>query len=79
LSTLCNELNTDVANIEPGLKIAIDKFTIMIRSAGGDSATANGAYVKYVLHEGTAFEKTRLVRNLNAKLGVHNRLVIRIG
>jgi|GEM_PF-6887844 len=27
----------------------------------------------------TAFEKTRLVRNLNANLGVHNRLVIRIG
>lgn len=75
LSELCNELITDTSKLEPGLKIAMDKFMRMIRSTGGDVRTANGSYVRYVLHEGTAFEKTRLVRNLDAKLALHNRLI----
>jgi site-specific DNA recombinase len=59
LSVLCNELITDTSKLEPGLKIAMDKFMRMIRSTGGDTTTARGAYIRYVLREGTSFEKTR--------------------
>jgi len=33
-------------------------------------------YVKYVLQEGTEFEKTRLVRNLKIKLALQNKKLI---
>jgi hypothetical protein len=33
-------------------------------------------YVKYVLQEGSEFEKTRLVRSLNIKLALHDRNIV---
>lgn len=35
-------------------------------------------YIKYELRDGTVFEKTRLVRNLNVKLVLHNRKLVKI-
>jgi hypothetical protein len=37
-----------------------------------------GGYIKYVLHEGSLFEKTRLVRNINLNLSLHNRKLTKI-
>ncbi len=37
----------------------------------------NSSYIKYVLHEGTLFEKTRLIRNLDVKLALHNRELVK--
>lgn len=34
------------------------------------------SYAKYVLEKGSDFEKTRLVRNLDTKLAIHNRTLI---
>lgn len=76
LSILCNKLITDTSRLEPGIKVAMDKFVGMIRSTGGDVSTPVGAYIKYVLNEGSTFEKTRLIRNIDAKLLLHNRLLI---
>ena len=36
-----------------------------------------GGYIKYVLRDGTLFEKTRLVRNLDVKLALHDRKLIK--
>lgn len=81
LSMLCNELITDLTKIEPGLKHAIDKFTRMMKITHETYSSIEmvGAYIKYVLREGTLFEKTRLVRNLNANLALHDRKLIRQG
>lgn len=35
-----------------------------------------GAYIKYVLRDGTLFEKTRLVRNLQVGLLLHKRKLV---
>ena len=75
LTAMCDELITDIADLEPGLREAIDKFTRMM-SVTQDIADKNkivGAYIKYVLREGSNFEKTRLIRNLKVKLTLHDR------
>lgn len=37
-----------------------------------------GGYIKYVLREGTLFEKTRLIRNLDVKLALHDRKIVHL-
>ncbi len=80
LSLMCNELITDLTQLEPGLRDAIDKFTKMMKvtheTVSPDEMV--GGYIKYVLREGTLFEKTRLIRNLDLKLALHNRKIVRI-
>lgn len=78
LSFACNELITDMNETEPNLKKSIDKFTHMIRMSQPqlDMRQAIGSYIKYVLNHGTSFEKTRLVRNIDKKILLHERRLI---
>lgn len=80
LSFMCNELITDLTLLEPGLRDAIDKFTKMMKVTHETYSPDEmvGGYIKYVLHEGTLFEKTRLIRNLDLKLALHDRKIVRI-
>lgn len=78
LSLMCNELLTSLEFIEPGLRSAIDKFTNMMNIAHETYGPQNmiGGYIKYVLHSGSLFEKTRLIRNVRVDLILHNRKII---
>lgn len=80
LSFICNELITDIRNVEPNLRMAIDKFERMmvITHSEQDQRQMIGAYIRYVLHNGTLFEKTRLIRNLDIRLALHNRKLIKL-
>lgn len=77
---MCDELITDTAELEPGLRNALDKFALMMRSTHKGYGKKNmiAGYVKYVLQEGSEFEKTRLVRNLNISLALHEKKLVRI-
>lgn len=74
----CNNLIPDVSQLEPGLQSAIGKFTKILKSTNGtyDERLVVGSYIKYVVRDGSNFEKTRLVRNLNVKLALHDRTVV---
>jgi len=80
LIRLSATLIIDNTKLEPGLTLAIQKYekiaSITNPRMGKDEV--NSSYIKYVLHEGTLFEKTRLIRNLDAKLALHNRKLIRV-
>ncbi len=80
LVKLCDTLITDLTELEPGLRGAIDKFTRMMRATNTGYAKKNliSGYVKYVLQEGSVFEKTRLVRNLKATLALHDKQLVNI-
>lgn len=80
LSAMCNELITDIRVVELNLRNAIDKFARMmsITHTDQDQKTMIAAYIKYVLKNGTKYEKTRLIRNLDIKLALHNRKLIKI-
>jgi len=79
LSLMCNGLITDLTKIEPGLRDAIDKFTKMMKVTHETYSSTEmiGGYIKYVLRDGTLFEKTRLIRNLDVKLALHNRKLVK--
>lgn len=74
----CNDLILDTSTLEPGLQAAIEKFSKMMKStsASYSSKIAVGNYIKYVVRDGSQFEKTRLIRNLNVKLALHERRVV---
>jgi hypothetical protein len=78
---MCNELITDLTMIEPRLRDAIDKFTRMMKITHETYSSMEmvGGYIKYVLRDGTLFEKTRLVRNLDVKLALHDRKLVKVG
>jgi DNA invertase Pin-like site-specific DNA recombinase len=78
LGNMCNELITDLTRIEPGLRDAIDKFTKMMKITHETYSSTEmvGGYIKYVLRDGTLFEKTRLVRNLSVNLALHDRRLV---
>lgn len=78
LSFMCNDLITNLTEVEPGLRDAINKFTKMMRitNEAYDPKDMIGGYIKYVLHEGTLFEKTRLIRNIEVKLAIKNKKII---
>jgi len=80
LSSMCNELITDIQVVELNLRKAMDKFARMmaITHTDKDQKTMIGAYIKYVLKNGTTYEKTRLIRNLDIKLALHDRKLIKI-
>lgn len=80
LAAMCNELISDVRNVEPSLQSAIQRFSKMmsITYLEHDQTSVVSAYVKYVLRNGSLFEKTRLVRNLDIKLVLHERKLIKL-
>jgi site-specific DNA recombinase len=79
LNSMCNELITNLGEIEPGLCEAIDKFTRMmnVTHETGSSLKMVGSYIKYVLRDGTLFEKTRLVRNLSIEIALKDRKLLK--
>jgi CDP-diacylglycerol pyrophosphatase len=79
LSNMCNDLMSYIRNVEPNLRVAINKFAKMMSITNGESEQREmiGSYIKYVLHNGTQFEKTRLVRNLDAGLALHERRLVK--
>ena len=80
LSSMCNDLITDLAKLEPGLRAAISKYTKMMNVTHENHKPEEmvGGYIKYVLRDGTLFEKTRLIRNLDVKLVLHDRKLVKI-
>lgn len=79
LSNMCYELIPSIKSVEPGLQKAIEKFARManIVTKEGSERKLVGAYIQYALHRGTTFEKTRLVRNLDISLSLHNKMLIK--
>lgn len=77
LCNMQNELIIDLREVEPGLRDAISKFTRMISVTNDnyDEKEMVGGYIKYVLREGSLFEKTRLIRNIKMKLFLHNKSI----
>lgn len=73
-----DRLELDGRDIEPGLGDAINRFAAMVKTANRsfNSTQLFRTYAKYVLESGSEFERTRLVRNLNCNLAIHNRTVI---
>lgn len=78
LTMLCSELITDPSILDAGLQNAVSKFGLMMTSSGNTDKNHVAGYVKYVLQSGSQFEKTRLVRNLDIKLALHDKRVVRI-
>lgn len=79
LGAMCNELITDIQKVEPSLRNSIDKFSRMmsVTYKEEDQQRVIGGYIKYVLQNGTLFEKTRLVRNLDIELSLHDKKLVR--
>jgi len=79
LSGMCNNLIQNTADLEPGLRKAIDNFSRMmaITHPTQDQQYATGSYVRYVLQSGTPLERTRLVRNLSVNLSLHKKKLIK--
>lgn len=63
-----------------GLHKSMGQFATMMKSIEpkANKQKIQNGYVTYVLQEGSEFEKTRLVRNLEVKLALHDRKLIRI-
>lgn len=80
LTRMCNELIKDSDQFEPGLQNAINKFKKVMRITQPNYSPKDtmGNYVKYVLLEGSEFEKTRLVRNLKVNLVLSNKKLVQI-
>ena len=63
------------ADCKKAVDYTINKYGKMIRASNPelDKYQILQGYIKYVLESGSSFEKTRLMRNINNKLVVHNR------
>jgi DNA invertase Pin-like site-specific DNA recombinase len=59
--------------LEPGLRKEIEKTAAI---SGMEFEMAFDTYVKYALERGTRFERTRVVRNIETKLLLHERQLI---
>lgn len=68
----------DEACIEPGLAKAVDNFRSIASTVNSsfEPKQAFTHYARHILQTGTEFEITRLVRNLDIKLALHDRKVI---
>lgn len=78
LIAIADAFKVDQAYIEPGLAKAIDNFGSIAQTVTSDfnSSQTFQQYARHVLQTGSEFEITRLVRNLDIKLALHNRTVI---
>lgn len=81
LTKFSDKLIQEGSPLEPGLAIAIERFgkIMSLTNTKLNKSKINNAYINYVLNEGTIFEKTRLIRNLNIRLKLHNRRLVNIG
>lgn len=68
-----NQVFPNINIIEIGIKKEIEKLAT-IQEISLESAFEK--YVRYVLYSGTKFERTRLVRNIGAKLMLHERSLV---
>jgi DNA invertase Pin-like site-specific DNA recombinase len=73
-----DQLSIEKKDIEPGFIKAVEKYSDMMSSTNPNfvKSYAIHSYAKYVLEKGSDFEKTRLVRNLDTKLAIHNRTLV---
>ena len=78
LTAYAGEMLSNTSHIESGLKAAIVKFGLMMKSSGLMVENPSTGYIRYVLQDGTEFEKTRLVRNLSIRLALHDRRLVRL-
>lgn len=78
LSELGGSIIFDLFNLEPGLAQAIKKFARMVSLTSDTRVKKNiiKTYIRYVVNEGSLFEKTRLVRNLQVDLLLHERKLV---
>ena len=60
---------------EPGFKNAMERFVLMTSSVGNNKAAA-ADYARYVLKHGSDFERSRLIRNLDLTLLLHDRHLV---
>jgi len=67
-----------VNELEPGLRKDLEKQVEIMKLTDESMTSENAApiYIKYVLHRGSDFEKTKLVRNLDTKLVLRNKKLI---
>ena len=78
LIKISHELIHEDALLEPGLSRAIEKFGSMMSFVEMKTSRRLilSTYIRYVLKEGTMFEKTRLIRNTGIGLTLHNRCLV---
>lgn len=73
LYTIRKTILSDARMFDPGLKNTIDKNATISNISFN---TSFDRYVKYVLESGTSFERTRLVRNIDVQLLLHDRKLV---
>jgi DNA invertase Pin-like site-specific DNA recombinase len=76
LTNMCNDLIRNVEDLELGLRKAINKFGSIMVSSGNTEVDHVAEYVKYVLREGSLFEQTRLIRNLDTNLTLTQKRLV---
>lgn len=77
LTNMCHDLIRNVEDLELGLRKAINKFGSIMVSSGNTEVDHVAEYVKYVLREGSLFEQTRLIRNLDTDLTLTSKRLVR--
>lgn len=82
LQDIIDQHGIDLAAAEPGFVTAVTKFSEMrqtleprVKSTPQHSVRY---YARYVLQNGSDFDKTRLVRNIGLKLTLHDRKLVKL-
>ncbi len=75
LTEMANELLLKTDDLEPGLKKDLEKQIkiMMLTNENMNLENAVPSYIKYIFENGSNFEKTRLVRNLDTKLTLQQK------
>lgn len=73
LYAIRDKLIPDKNTLEPGLIRAIEKTSALFETT---YERAFHTYMKYVLYNGTKFEQTQLVRNIQVKVTLHDRKLL---
>lgn len=79
LTKMANELLLKTDELEPGLKKDLEKQIKIMMLTNEDMNLDNSvpSYIKYIFENGSNFEKTRLVRNLEDNLVLTDRRLLR--
>lgn len=82
LLAISDKLTVGGTSTDPGLTKAINKHRSILETIDPKKKYSKPAimksYCKYVLEKGSDFEKTQLVRNLDVKLAIHERKIVKI-
>lgn len=75
LLRIINQLGINVAESEPGFTRAVNQYREMVLASNPSLGTAHilEGYNNYVLTRGSAFEKTRLIRNIRTPIWLRNQ------